>query len=152
MNIAYRTYLYTQESERIKLVPNGYFRSGSIKDQALTKYANQDIQLIEAQIVAGEDEVEVLRSIKVWYMTIDDQGHIERRTMSSYNSQEIKTIEQNALLENSDHLVQNYINGLFSEDDSSANSTEPSETITSRIWTIFRAVNSAMRSAQQSLH
>jgi hypothetical protein len=85
-------------------------------------------------------------------MTIDDQGHIERRTMSSYNSQEIKTIEQNALLENSDHLVQNYIDGLFSEDDSSTNSTEPSETITSRIWTIFRAVNSAMRSGQQSLH
>lgn len=152
MNIAYRTYLYTQESERIKLVPNGYFRSGSVKDQALAKYANQDIQLIEAQIIASEDETEVLRSLKVWFISIDGRGHVERRTMSRYSSDEIEKIEQNALLENSDHLVQSYIDGLFSDEASTADGTESSETITSRIWTIFRAVNPAMRTAEQSLH
>lgn len=144
MNIAYRTYLYTQESERIKLVPNGYFRTSSIRDQALSKYANQDIQLIEAQIVASDDETEVLRSIKVWFMTIDGQGHVERRTMSSFGSEEIKKIEQNALLENNDHLVQSYIDGLFTDEASNPNAAEQSETITSRIWTIFRAINPAM--------
>lgn len=141
MNIAYRTYLYTQDSDRIRLVPNEYFRNVAKKVQPLSKYANQDVQLIEAQIVAGQDGAEVLRSIKVWYLSMDDQGFVESRTMDRYDSAEIKKIEQDAVLKNNDRLVQHYIDGLFSDEPVSAELTDQTETITSRIWTIFRAVS-----------
>lgn len=141
MNIAYRTYLYTQESERIRLVPNDYFRNVAKKTQPMPKYANQDIQLIEAQIVADKNGAEVLRSIKVWYLTIDAAGYVEKRTMERYGSLEINKIEQDFMLQDNDHLVQNYIDGLFSDEAIDPAMSAQAENISSRIWTFFRAVS-----------
>jgi hypothetical protein len=141
MNIAYRTYLYTPESERIKLVPNGYLSSITSRQRVLWKNANQDIQLIEAQIVADKDGAEVLRSIKLWYLTLDAEGYLAKRRVNQFDAAELKKVEQDFKLQNNDKLVQTYIDGLFSDEPAEAELIEQSETITSRIWTVFKALN-----------
>lgn len=143
MHITYRTYLFTQESITIKMVPNGYFRCLFTKEQAMPKYANQDIQVIEAQVIADKDGIEILRGIKIWYLKIDHQGYVKNRSMRLYDNREIKKIEQDFILKNNDSLLQSYIDGLLSDEANKMPFKEKSQTISSRIWTFFKAVNPA---------
>ncbi|WP_043888216.1 hypothetical protein [Methylophaga thiooxydans] len=143
MHITYRTYLFTQESMKTKMVPNGYFRCLFTKQQAMPNYANQDIQVFEAQIIVEKDGTEILRGIKVWYLKIDDQGYIKNRSMHLYDSREIKKIEQDYILKNNDDLLQSYVDGLLSDETNNRPVKEKSQSVSSRISTFFKTLNPA---------
>jgi hypothetical protein len=145
MKIAYRTYHSRPGNERIAQLSTKYFLKVLKREQAMTRYKNQNIQLIEAQVVSEREESEILRSIKIWNVTLDDQGFANRQEVSYLSTIDIRTIEQEMKLKNSDQLVQSYINVLLGE--GSISTPEPTETITNRIWTVFKTLNPKQQAA-----
>ena len=139
MNIAYRTYLSLPDNRRISPISTNSFMSVLKKEQAISRYQNQTIQFIEAQVLSDKNENETLRSIKIWDVTLDAQGFVENKQVNHLSTADISSIEQEIKLKDSDQLVQSYIDVLLGETDSDS-VPETSETITSRIWTIYNAL------------
>ncbi len=138
MNIAYRTYLSQPDNRRISPISTNTFMSVLKKEQAISRYQNQTIQFIEAQVLSDKNENETLRSIKIWDVTLDAQGFVENKDVNHLSTADIETIEQEMKLKDSDQLVQNYINALLGNDEPIVE--EPDQTITNRIWTIYNAL------------
>jgi len=149
MNIAYRTYHSRPGNGRIAQIPSNYFMKVLKREHAMTRYQNQNIQLIEAQVVSEKDESEILRSIKIWDVTLDEQGFVEEQKVSHLSTVDIRNIEQEMKLKNSDQLVQSYINCLLGDGNVST-TEEPTETITSRIWSVFRSLNPPQQASRSS--
>lgn len=145
MNIAYRTYQSRPDNGRITPISTNQFMDVLKRQQAIPRYQSQTIQLLEAQVVSEKDKSEVLRSIKVWDVTLDELGLVKNKTVNHLSTADIETIEQEMKLKDSDQLVQNYINVLLGNDEEIVE--ESDQTITNRIWTVFRSLNSSQQAA-----
>jgi hypothetical protein len=145
MNIAYRTYQSRPDNGRISPITTYQFMDVLKRQQAIPRYHNQTIQLLEAQVVSEKDKSEVLRSIKIWDVTLDELGLVKNKTVNHLSTADIESIEQEMKLKDCDELVQNYINVLLGEDETE--SAQATETINNRIWTIFKALNASQQAA-----
>ena len=139
MNIAYRTYQSRLDNGRISPISTNCFMSILKKEQAINRYQNQTIQLLEAQVLSSKAKAETLRSIKIWDVTLDAQGFVENKKVNYLSTADIEALEQEIKLKDCDLLVQGYIDVLLGETVSES-VPATSETITSRIWTIYNAL------------
>lgn len=145
MNMGYRAYLCTDD-EHIVMMPTQYYTGVLRREQAMAKFLNQHVQLIEAQVIS-ENQSESLHGIKIWNLLTDERGFVKERSFKRYSSAEIAQIEKTELMNNSHLQLQSYIDDLFDTEPQKSAATSQAETITSRVWKVFRVVSEMQKAA-----